>query len=334
MAWKVTVAAGGRAGTVRGRFKNSDTGAIVLGDPVTLPAEPGTYTFPAPRLYGSVIGLVQTVGGHAIVDREACQPTAPRYADPCETGWVTVARDGQADERLAGAQLTISGAYEPDVDRDLLGDISEDHTDLRLTVSPKRAANGRVMTAVTVTNAGPLVANGPRIDAKDLPLGTWWGDCLPHMSFPVCAMTPLGPGESRTVIVVSDWTETASPSFTVTSEGADLAPADNTVTAALSAAPAFDLVAAPSQRLSQGVKVQVRGVHAGRARVTVAFKVRGKTIKVGRIVKLAPFTARTVTIRPAGAKLRSLRRHAPLDAEITVRTFSGKTPVTAKTRVV
>jgi hypothetical protein len=85
------------------------------------------------------------------------------------------------------------------------------------------------------------------------------------------------------------------------------------------------------------VKVQVRGVRAGRTRVTVAFSVRGKTVKVGKVVKLSPYAARTVTVKAVGARLRSLKRAAksgPLAAEITARTFSGKTPVTAKTTVV
>ena len=80
----------------------------------------------------------------------------------------------------------------------------------------------------------------------------------------------------------------------------------------------------------------MRALRAGRARVTVAFKVRGRTVKVARTVKLAAYTARSVTIHPTGAKLRSLKRalkRGPVDAEITVRTFSGKTPVTAKTVV-
>jgi hypothetical protein len=87
-------------------------------------------------------------------------------------------------------------------------------------------------------------------------------------------------------------------------------------------APAFDVVAADQQRLSNGVRVQVRGVRIGRARVTLAFKVRDKTVKVGKVVKLAPYTGRAVTIRATGAKLRSLRRalaNGPLAAEITVR---------------
>jgi hypothetical protein len=68
-----------------------------------------------------------------------------------------------------------------------------------------------------------------------------------------------------------------------------------------------DLEAATGQRLSRGEKVQVRGVRAGRARVS-----------------------------PTGAKRRSMLRAAvkgALEAEITVRTISGKAPVTTKVEV-
>ena len=73
------------------------------------------------------------------------------------------------------------------------------------------------------------------------------------------------------------------------------------------------------QRLSRGVRVQVRGVAAGPARVTARFRVRGHTIELARTVTLTPYVARTVTLRASGAKLRSLRRHAPLKAEIAGR---------------
>ena len=53
--------------------------------------------------------------------------------------------------------------------------------------------------------------------------------------------------------------------------------------------------------------------------MTAALKVRGHTIQLARTVNLAPYEARTVTLRATGATLRSLRRHAPLNAEIAVR---------------
>jgi hypothetical protein len=64
--WRATVGPGGRAGTVRVRVRTR-TGDQVVGDPVQLPAEPGTYTFPAPRVEGTAIGLDQATGGHAIM---------------------------------------------------------------------------------------------------------------------------------------------------------------------------------------------------------------------------------------------------------------------------
>src|SRR4051812_34190580 len=45
VAWQVQVGEGGRAGTVQPRVDG------VMGDPVQLPAEPGTYTFPAPHVF-------------------------------------------------------------------------------------------------------------------------------------------------------------------------------------------------------------------------------------------------------------------------------------------
>jgi hypothetical protein len=44
------------------------------------------------------------------------------------------------------------------------------------------------------------------------------------------------------------------------------------------------------------------------------------------------YTARSATVRAAGAKLRSLAR-GPLSAEVTVRTLRGNTPVTTKVTV-
>src|SRR4051812_38943809 len=98
VALRVTVGPGGRGGNVRPRI-----GAAV-GDPVELPAVPGTYTLPAPHVPPSgAAGIVQTTGAHAIVTREACRPTAERAVDPCETKWVDVQRAGQPDLRDRGA---------------------------------------------------------------------------------------------------------------------------------------------------------------------------------------------------------------------------------------
>jgi hypothetical protein len=145
--------------------------------------------------------------------------------------------------------------------------------------------------------------------------------------------TPLAPGETRVFVLRGDTPDAVAGEVGIASEGVDLAAADNRAAVALPAAPAFELVAASKLRLSRGIKVQVRAVRAGRTRVTVAFKARGKTVKLGKVVKLAPYTARSVTIRGRGAKLRSLRRmlaKGAVKAEVTARTLSGKTPVTTK----
>ena len=65
VGWKATVGPGGRAGTVQAMI------GTALSPPVTLPAEPGTYTFalPAPHPDGELTGLVQTTGGHALLGR-------------------------------------------------------------------------------------------------------------------------------------------------------------------------------------------------------------------------------------------------------------------------
>jgi hypothetical protein len=343
---KVEVAAGGQAGIVRIRARYN--GVTALGDPVTLPAEPGTYTFPLPHIRwdyrGSQIGIDQETGGHAILQQRACAPGLKLGGDPCELErvdvWTPPGAAGEPAEVRKGAKLTLTGVFESDRDEDLVGDQTEDRTDLRVTAVPSRDADGHLKLAVTVTNAGPLAADLPRIES---PLGgrAKWDGCKPGLSSwtpaDVCALTRLAPGESRTVTATADAPDALSTSVTARAEGPDLADGDNTATLDIPAAPAFTLAAAKSQRLRNGVTVRVRGVHAGRARVTVAFTVRGRTVKLGKVVALKPYAERAVTVRATGAKLRSLRRAAArgeLTAEITVRTIGGKTPVTAKTRVV
>jgi hypothetical protein len=155
-----------------------------------------------------------------------------------------------------------------------------------------------------------------------------WSDCA-HLP-------PLAPGEARAMTFTATALGDRGAEFSVSAEGADLQSADNAARFAFGPTQAFDVWAAPAQRLKDGIKLTVVGAQAQRARMAVAFKVRGRTVKLGRVVKLGALTSREVTIRAGGAKLRSLRRalaKGPLSAEITVRTFSGKTPVTVKTKV-
>jgi len=323
-SWTVTVGEGGRAGTVRPLV------AGVAGDPVDLPATPGTYTFPLPHTPGAgPLGLVQQTGGHAIVARELCRPAIDRSLDPCETKWVDIQRPGLQDVRDRGAQLTVKFNREPDSDGDLRGDLTEDHTDLRVSAVPAREPDGRLRVDVTLTNAGTLAADVPTVEASALAGARWEGACLPYLAFPACATTPLAAGESRSFVLRAEDPGATSVTVSARAEGSDLAPVDNSTVAGFLAAPPFDLAIADRQRVSRGIKVRVRGVAAGPARVTASFKVRGHTFWLSRPVTLTPYVARTVTLRARGATLRSLRRHAPLKAEIAVQ----GTAVTATTTV-
>ena len=327
-SWTVTVGPGGRAGTVRPLVGG------VVGDPVELPATPGTYTFALAHAAATwPLGLVQATGGHAIVTREGCRPAIDRSLDPCESKWVDIQREGQEDVRDRGAQLAVEFNSEPDVDGDLRGDLTEDRTDLRVATIPSREPDGRLRVEVTLTNVGTVPADRPSLDASWLAGARWEGGCVAPSAFPHCLSKPLAAGESRVFVVRAEDPTATTLTINARSEGADLAPADNSTVAGFLPAPAFDLVTEKSQRLSRGIKVQVRGVAAGPARLIAAFKVRGHTIRLARTVALAPYVARKVTLRASGAKLRSLRRHAPVRAEITVRTPGAAAAVTARTVV-
>jgi hypothetical protein len=145
---------------------------------------------------------------------------------------------------------------------------------------------------------------------------------------------PLAPGESRLFTVHAEDPDATTATITARAEGEDLAPADNSTALAFSPAAPFAVATAKAQRLSRGIKVRLSAVRPGPARVSVAFTVRGHLVKVARTVTLAPYVTRTITLRATGAKLRSLRRHAPVTGEITVRTPGALNAVTATTKVV
>jgi hypothetical protein len=326
MNWTVTVGPGGRAGAVR---------PVIGGaayDPVDLPATPGTYTFPAPRVRLALpLGLVQETGEHAIVSREPCRPEIDRASDPCETSWVDIQRAGQPDIRDRGAQLALAFKSEPDVDGDLRGDETEDRTDLRVSALPTREADGRLRLDVTLTNAGTLTADLPSLDTSWLAGARWEGGCTASSAGPRCVSPPLAPGESRVFTVHAEDPDATTATITARAEGEDLAPADNSTALAFSPAAPFAVATAKAQRLSGGINVHLSGVRPGPARVTATFTVRGHEFKLGRTVTLAPYVPRTITLRASGAKLRSLRRHAPVTGDITVRTPGAATAITTRT---
>ena len=78
MGVRVTVGRGGRAGRVRFRAQEKPRSPVHEGAQVTLPAEPGAYTFPIPGprvpwdYRDGVLGLTQETGGHAIVGAWDC----------------------------------------------------------------------------------------------------------------------------------------------------------------------------------------------------------------------------------------------------------------------
>ena len=328
MNWTVTVGPGGRAGAVRPVI-----GGVAY-DPVDLPATPGTYTFPAPRVRLALpLGLMQESGEHAIVSREPCRPQIERSSDPCETSWVDIQRAGQPDLRDRGAQLALAWKSEPDVDGDLRGDLSEDRTDLRVSALPTRESDGRLRLDVTLTNAGALTAHLPSLDTSWLAGARWEGGCTASSAGPRCVSPPLAPGETRVFTLHAEDPDATTATITARAEGEDLAPADNSTALAFSPAAPFAVVTARAQQLDRGIKVHLSGVRPGPARVTATFTVRGHEFKLGRTVTLAPYVPRTITLRASGAKLRSLRRHAPVAGEITVRSPGAMNAVTAETTV-
>src|SRR3954452_14205188 len=181
--FRVVVQPGGRAGTIRllvherPAFGEGPT-TVHVGQPVTLPDEPGTYTFPAPHVFADyrsvVYGIEQETGGHAIEAQIRCSP-ADGEDDISNDQSVYVYRPplGGAipDRRTAsevqrGRKLTIEPITESDVDGDGAGDQSEDRTNLRASATTQRLSGHRRAFDVTVENAGPRTADQPQLKAN------------------------------------------------------------------------------------------------------------------------------------------------------------------------
>ena len=226
------------AGNVRVRAVYGGVSAV--GDEVHLPAEPGIYRFPAPHIRwdyrGSQLGFDQVSGGHAVVLQDACNPAAGKWSDPCEIKRVNVfSPPGEAaSQPLPGAQLAIKGIYESDIDQDLVGDQTEDRTDLRISAAAARATDGKLQITATVTNAGPRAADMPGISTplKDVEIegclkpGTYWYSAVLNG----CRLVkPIAAGETRTIVLTAPVEDAVTTTVQVGSEGPDLAEADNTV---------------------------------------------------------------------------------------------------------
>jgi hypothetical protein len=354
VAVRVQVGPGGRGGSVRVRVHTtgwSDPRPVpaqtAVGDPVDLPAEPGTYTFPAPHVSWDVrdasLGIDQTTGGHAIVSRQACRPDLGRAGDPCQVDATNVfagdpppGSDGTPSATIAGAQLTITGIAEIDKDADLLGDATEDRTDLKITSAPLGPTSpGWAGWAVTITNAGPLQADLPSL-ATSFPGGTdahWDQGCqpddLPYVHSPdrrVCPLAALAPGASRTLTLIAHPQDAGLTEVSAQAEGPDLNPVDNTARLTLpqtapAPRPALWLGSTARQYLSRGIRLAVSATTNGRRHVRVAFKLHGHALRLDRSLILHADVPRTLIVHVRGAKLRSLRRalrSGPLPGQATV----------------
>ena len=137
---------GGHGPTARA----TTAGTVHAGAPFTLPAEPGTYVFPAPHVlhdYREItFGIEQETGGHAIAAQTRCEPEEGED-DVCNDLSVDVYRPvigtTPPDRRTAaevqrGRRLTIDPITEPDADRDGAGDLTEDRTNLRTSATTQR----------------------------------------------------------------------------------------------------------------------------------------------------------------------------------------------------
>ena len=226
---------------------------VHVGPPVTLPAEPGTYTFPAPHVFADyrsvTYGIEQETGGHAITAQIRCEPEDGE-GDVCNSQSVDVYRPplGGAipDRRTAtevhrGRELTIEPITEPDVDVDGAGDETEDRTNLRASATTQRLSGHRRAFDITVENAGPRTADRPQVQAHFLPspgLGAWTPACRGEQRAfysgaqdddsrqQYCRLAPLAVGERRTVRLVVPDLGFGDAFFRLSAEGRDLASGD------------------------------------------------------------------------------------------------------------
>jgi hypothetical protein len=352
--FRVVVQPGGRAGTIRFLVHQSlgvgEPGprTVHVGPPVMLPAEPGTYTFPAPHVfadYRSVsYGVEQETGGHAITAQIRCSPEDGE-GDICSSQSVDVYRPPlggaipdrrTATEVLRGRELTIDPITEPDVDRDGAGDETEDRTNLRASATTQRLSGHRRAFDITVENAGPRTADRPQVQAFFLPspgLGSWTPACVgeqrqffsgasdddPRRQF--CMLAPLAVGERRTVRLVVPDLGFGDAFLSASAEGRDLAGGDQDASPDVRGPrPPLSLeVAARPESIGSGIPVTVRSTRKGKVRLHVR---RGNRTY-----------ARTITLRRAGKRdvvLRLPRRLARERGLVTLTARSGRATARAR----
>ena len=345
--FRVVVQPGGRAGPIRflvhERPGVGEEGrrTVHVGRSVTLPAEPGTYTFAAPHVFADyrnvTYGIEQETGGHAITAQIRCSPEHGE-GDICSSQSVDVYRPplGAAipDRRTAtdvqrGRELTIEPITEPDVDRDGAGDETEDRTNLRASATTKRLRGHRRAFDITIVNAGPRTADRPRVQASFLPspgLGSWRPACRREQSpfFSVaeeedprrqyCLLAPLAVGERRTVRLVVPDLGFGDAYFSLSAEGRDLAGGDED---------GGPEVRGPRPPLSLEVDAHPKSILNG-IRTTVRFTRKG-TVRL-QVRRGRRMYARAITFRRAGKRdvlLRPPRRLAAARGLVTLTARSG-----------
>jgi hypothetical protein len=265
---RIAVGPGGRAGRVRLRVVQNvgEPGRPArMGPWFTLPAAAGVYSFPAPHVpwddrYGA-IAIDQQSGRQAIVETEACRPDADEGDDPCDdvalvefkpalAGGISPLR-ARPVEDLRGHRLAITAVHEPDADGDLVGDRSEDRTDLQVRSTLERTRGERFVLTVTVHNAGPRTADLPTVTAQPtaaVAAGTWTPGCSAPRVIAVrpvssvghssdrplrCPLALLRSGETRRLRVSLTADGSLGIRVRVSAEGPDLRPADNQTRASL-----------------------------------------------------------------------------------------------------
>jgi hypothetical protein len=324
VGWTVTVGPGGNGGPVHLQLVSGDgTGTVVASAPgVDLPAEPGIYSYAFPPGQGlrsgtgwfSGLAIAQTVGGHAILrtadiapEQSAVDVFAPALADD--------ARDVPRTERRAGQQLAVTLTTEPDLDRDGLGDKTQEGGDLRI-VSARVADHlaDRALVVVRVRNVGTTNRNSVTLAVPG------------HGFFPcydgACGTAgPLAPGAEAQLSLWVDLRAGEPAQAVVNAAGVDATPADNTATLA----PFVTLKAAPRPSAATGgVRITLGIARAG----TVHLAARVAGVDFGRTIRFTKADRRTITLTPRRAAdrrhlARALRRPGRQAALVTADAGGG-----------
>ena len=334
VGWSVTVGPGGNAGPVRLRvLRPGDRGTVVGSGPLEwLPATPGTHRFGLnpgiPYDYRDEgLALDQQVGAHAIVERHAPQPERGRLADPAQLHALDVFRPPLAEsasgveysERRLGEQLLVRPTIERDLDRDRLGDETQDSGDLRLRDAWVAERKGRKMLiGARVRNVGNTVRHLPHIVAPPA-----WRSLRcepPRLSLNLACPGPvLAPGaEADLALRVTLWEGAELARVAVASEGVDTNPADNVGPLA----PRLRLRALGRRRLS----FSLASTQPGKAKIVA--RVAG--VRMVRKVRFGSAGRRSVRLAPRTRRDRrrltsARRRPGRLRAVVTATMSSART---------